>query len=105
MKLEDREDLKTEEFHRPSFAATMHVGCQYFATDPISMSYLQRFGVSHIDVRVEWFPSPEEVLSASVFTKAFTDPVETIVIASAQQDCQPVAQAANMSVVRVAEPA
>ena len=31
----------------------MHVGCQYFATDPISMSYLQRFGVSHIDVRVD----------------------------------------------------
>jgi mannonate dehydratase len=32
--------------------ATMHVGCQYFATDPASMQFLQRFGVSHIDVRV-----------------------------------------------------
>jgi outer membrane receptor protein involved in Fe transport len=46
---------------------------------------LKRARIDHIDVRVEWFPSPEEVLSASVFTKAFTDPVETIVIASAQQ--------------------
>ena len=30
----------------------MHVGCQYFSTDPASMQFLQRFGVKHIDVRV-----------------------------------------------------
>ncbi|MFT5456542.1 MAG: hypothetical protein ACI9K2_003027 [Myxococcota bacterium] len=46
---------------------------------------LQRARIDHFDLRVEWFPSPEEVLSASVFTKTFTDPVETVVIASAQQ--------------------
>ena len=39
----------------------MHVGCQYFATDPISMSYLQRFGVSHIDVRRSEAPFEEEL--------------------------------------------
>ena len=31
----------------------MHVGCQYFATDRASMQFLQRFGVKHIDVRVD----------------------------------------------------
>ena len=31
----------------------MHVGCQYFATDSHSMQFLQRFGVKHIDVRVD----------------------------------------------------
>ena len=41
--------------------------------------------IDHIDLRVEWFPSAEEVVSASVFTKKFNAPIETIVIASAQQ--------------------
>jgi len=46
---------------------------------------LERATIDHLDLRVEWFPSAEEVVSASVFTKNFTAPIETIVIASAQQ--------------------
>jgi TonB-dependent receptor len=41
--------------------------------------------VDSADVRWEWFPSPREVLAASVFYKSFEDPIEAVVIAGAQQ--------------------
>jgi TonB-dependent receptor len=46
---------------------------------------LERTRIDHLDVRLEWFPRAGEVFSISGFTKRLTDPIETIVIASAQQ--------------------
>ena len=46
---------------------------------------LRRTRIDHLDVRAEWFPSAGEVISVSAFAKRLTDPIETVVIASAQQ--------------------
>ncbi len=45
---------------------------------------LTRARIDHYDLRLEFFPSAGEVLSISAFTKQFTDPVEVVVVASAQ---------------------
>ena len=52
----------------------------------------QRFGnadllratIDNFDLRWEWYPSPGESVSVGAFYKRFSDPIETIVIASAQ---------------------
>ena len=41
--------------------------------------------IDHFDFRFEWFPSPGEVISASAFYKDITNPIETVIIPSAQQ--------------------
>lgn len=46
---------------------------------------LTRATIDHVDLRVDWFPGPGEVFSLSLFRKRFTDPIETIVVVSAQQ--------------------
>lgn len=46
---------------------------------------LQRATIDHYDLRLEWFPSPGESASISGFYKRLQDPVETIIIPSAQQ--------------------
>ncbi len=46
---------------------------------------LRRATIDHFDLRLDWFLGPGELLSFSLFRKQFTDPVETIVIVSAQQ--------------------
>ena len=40
--------------------------------------------IQNVDLRWEWFPGAEEVLSASVFYKQFDDPIERIVEPTAQ---------------------
>ncbi|MBX2802654.1 MAG: TonB-dependent receptor [Myxococcales bacterium] len=45
---------------------------------------LRRARLDHYDARLEWFPSAGEVASISAFYKRLTDPVETVVVASAQ---------------------
>lgn len=46
---------------------------------------LKRATIDHFDLRLDWFLGPGELLSFSLFRKQFTDPVETIVVVSAQQ--------------------
>jgi hypothetical protein len=45
---------------------------------------LQRATIDHVDARWEWYPRPGETLSLGGFYKRFTDPIETVVVASAQ---------------------
>ncbi len=45
---------------------------------------LTRSLIQNVDVRWEWFPRAEEVLSASVFFKNFNDPIERFVEPTAQ---------------------
>ncbi len=46
---------------------------------------LKRATIDHVDLRFDWFLGPGELLSLSLFRKTFTDPIETIVVVSAQQ--------------------
>ena len=46
---------------------------------------LTRATIDHLDLRFDYFLGPGEVLSLSLFRKRFTDPIETIVVVSAQQ--------------------
>jgi hypothetical protein len=46
---------------------------------------LTRATIDHLDLRFDYFMGPGEVLSLSLFRKRFTDPIETIVVVSAQQ--------------------
>jgi len=45
---------------------------------------LQRAILDNVDFRWEWYPTPEESLSFGVFYKHFKDPIEEIVVVSAQ---------------------
>lgn len=45
---------------------------------------LRRAKITHVDLRMEWFPSPDEVISIGAFAKFFDDPIERQVILSAQ---------------------
>jgi hypothetical protein len=45
---------------------------------------LERATIDHVDLRWELYPRPGETLSLGAFYKRFTDPIETVVIASAQ---------------------
>jgi hypothetical protein len=45
---------------------------------------LQRALIDHADVRFEWYPTRGEVVSVGGFYKHFTDPVETVIVVSAQ---------------------
>ncbi|MEY3014884.1 MAG: hypothetical protein RIT45_3619, partial [Pseudomonadota bacterium] len=45
---------------------------------------LGRAQIDHLDLRWEWYPQPGAALSLGVFGKRFTDPIETIVVPSAQ---------------------
>lgn len=42
-------------------------------------SDLERTFIDNFDVRWAWYPTPQEVLSASVFYKNFTDPIEKVI--------------------------
>jgi len=46
---------------------------------------LRRATIEHLDLRIDYFLGPGEVLSLSLFRKRFTDPIETIVAPGAQQ--------------------
>lgn len=46
---------------------------------------LRRATLDHLDLRAEWFPQAGEVFSISGFAKQVTDPVETVIINTAQQ--------------------
>lgn len=46
---------------------------------------LLRTRIHNVDMRVEWYPSTTESISLGFFFKNFIDPIETIVVASAQQ--------------------
>lgn len=45
---------------------------------------LQRAVISHADLRWEWYPTPGETVSVGGFYKHLDDPIETIVVPSAQ---------------------
>lgn len=45
---------------------------------------LQRATIWHADLRWEWYPSPGEILSLGGFYKRLEDPIESIVVVSAQ---------------------
>ena len=45
---------------------------------------LRRATIDHVDLRWELYPRPGETLSVGGFYKRFTDPIESVVIASAQ---------------------
>lgn len=45
---------------------------------------LQRALIDHVDLRWEWYPSAGETLSVAAFGKFFTDPIEQVVVVSAQ---------------------
>ncbi|MEZ4236123.1 MAG: outer membrane beta-barrel protein [Myxococcota bacterium] len=45
---------------------------------------LQRAVIDHFDLRWEWYPRQGEFVSLGVFHKRFTDPIETVIIPSAQ---------------------
>lgn len=45
---------------------------------------LRRAIIDHVDVRWELYPRPGETVSLGVFAKVFQDPIETVVIPSAQ---------------------
>jgi TonB-dependent receptor-like protein/carboxypeptidase family protein len=47
---------------------------------------LRRGLIRNADVRWEWYPTPGQVLSAGVFAKRFIDPIERILISSAQSN-------------------
>jgi len=44
---------------------------------------LERARLLHRDLRLEWYPSPDELLSAGVFDKRFEDPIESTIVVSA----------------------
>ncbi|MBL8617768.1 MAG: TonB-dependent receptor [Deltaproteobacteria bacterium] len=44
---------------------------------------LTRALIDNVDLRLEWFPSPDELLSVGAFAKRFTDPIESNIIVSA----------------------
>jgi outer membrane receptor protein involved in Fe transport len=44
---------------------------------------LRRARIDHVDVRVEWFPTPGEVVSVGAFAKRLESPVETVIIPAA----------------------
>lgn len=46
---------------------------------------LQRARIDHGDLRLEWYPRSAEVFSIGAFVKRFSLPVETVVVASANQ--------------------
>ncbi len=46
-------------------------------------SELQRATIENVEARVEWFPTPDEVLSMGVFGKVFEDAIESNIIVSA----------------------
>ncbi len=47
---------------------------------------LRRGLIRNADVRWEWYPTPGQVISAGVFAKRFIDPIERILISSAQSN-------------------
>lgn len=50
---------------------------------------VERAIIDHFDLRWEWYPSPRESASAAFFYKAFTDPIEQIIEAGADQTIKP----------------
>lgn len=50
---------------------------------------IERAVIDHLDLRWEWYPSPRESASVAVFYKAFTDPIEQIIEAGADQTIKP----------------
>ncbi len=46
---------------------------------------LKRAVLQNVDARVEWYPSARESISVGFFFKHFKDPIETVVVPSAQQ--------------------
>ena len=57
---------------------------QQFLTVLTGNPDLERTLIDNYDLRWEWFPNPGEVLSASLFYKNFTNPIERITIPTAQ---------------------
>jgi hypothetical protein len=45
---------------------------------------LERALIDHGDLRWEWYPREGELVSVGVFAKAFQDPIETVIVPSAQ---------------------
>ncbi len=50
---------------------------------------VERALIDHYDLRFEWYPSPRESASVAVFFKDFTDPIEQIIEAGADQTIKP----------------
>lgn len=40
---------------------------------------LKQTAIRNVDLRFEWYPTPSEIISVSVFYKRFTDPIESII--------------------------
>lgn len=61
---------------------------------------VERAIIDHFDLRWEWYPSPRESASVALFYKAFTDPIEQIIEAGADQTIKPAntAGATNLGV-------
>lgn len=54
-------------------------GRQYFGNPELARATIQ-----HLDLRWEWFPSARDLLSVGGFYKHFEDPIEVVVVPSAQ---------------------
>jgi outer membrane receptor protein involved in Fe transport len=55
------------------------VGAGVFVGNPD----LERATIDHVDLRWEWYPAADETVSAGLFWKRLTDPIETVILGGA----------------------
>ena len=64
--------------------------CRYYNVDDrvtiLSMGPIKQSYADNVDLRIEWYPQPGEVVSVSGFYKKFKDPVELVTDAPSPQD-------------------
>ena len=72
---------------RPEFREIAPFEFQTFYGDAVQVGYpfLKTTTIRNYDVRYEWFPSAAEMVSVSLFTKQFTNPIETSLVQTADR--------------------
>lgn len=72
---------------RPEFREIAPFEFQSFYGDAVVVGYpfLKTTDIQNYDIRFEWFPQVSEIIALSLFTKQFTNPIETSLVQTADR--------------------